>query len=98
MNLFDMLRPECILLDAKLGNKQEALGEIARLSKKSDILKNVGEEDILESLKQREELGSTGFGEGIAIPHCRLDTASDFVWESSLFHQGSSSTPWMPNR
>jgi len=79
MNLFDMLRPECILLDAKLGNKQEALGEIARLSKKSDILKNVGEEDILESLKQREELGSTGFGEGIAIPHCRLDTASDFV-------------------
>lgn len=33
-------------------------------------------DDVLEGLEQREALGSTGFGRGVAIPHCRLQTVT----------------------
>jgi len=39
----------------------------------------VSEEKILAGLKEREKLGSTGFGKGIAIPHCRVESVTDFV-------------------
>lgn len=35
-------------------------------------LKNVGEVDLFDQLIARERLGSTGLGQGIAVPHCRL--------------------------
>jgi PTS system nitrogen regulatory IIA component len=35
--------------------------------------------EILQALEAREALGTTGFGKGIAIPHCRLKSAPDFV-------------------
>lgn len=34
-------------------------------------------DDIFASLTERERLGSTGFGNGVAIPHCRLETCPD---------------------
>ncbi len=79
MKLFDLLCPECIAACLDLANKEAALQKIVQLAKKSAILKDVEEEQILQGLKQREELGSTGFGNGIAIPHCRLEEVPDFV-------------------
>ncbi|UAB78465.1 PTS sugar transporter subunit IIA [Erythrobacter sp. SCSIO 43205] len=49
------------------------------LSKLSDLFASVyglDADDVLEGLEQREALGSTGFGRGVAIPHCRLSTVS----------------------
>jgi PTS system nitrogen regulatory IIA component len=79
MKLFDILRPECIEAGAVLKDKESALRRVAGLAKKCVALKDVSEADLLEGLKKREELGSTGFGGGIAIPHCRLEGVSDFV-------------------
>ena len=71
-----MIRFEHILTPARSkvnvpgGSKQRVLEYIAHLiaSNQPEI-----DEDILfESLVAREKLGSTGFGNGIAIPHCRL--------------------------
>ena len=53
--------------------------EIVQTARKCSILKNVSDEEILNGLQDRESLGSTGFGKGIAIPHCRLKSVSDFV-------------------
>jgi len=38
---------------------------------KNSSLRNISEKEILAGLQERESLGSTGFGKGIAIPHCR---------------------------
>ncbi len=79
MKLINVLRKECVFTNAKFGDKAEALIEIVQTAKKSSILKDVPDEEILTGLEERESLGSTGFGKGIAIPHCRLKSVSDFV-------------------
>ena len=79
MNLVEYLKPECIAARITISDKTAALQEIMRLAKKNTSLDDIDEELILNELKKREELGSTGFGHGIAIPHCRLDDISDFV-------------------
>ncbi len=52
------------------GSKKRVLEQIASLV--ATELAELDEQDIFESLIAREKLGSTGFGNGIAIPHCRL--------------------------
>jgi len=71
-----MIRLEHILTPARCqvnvpgGSKKRVLEYIAQLiaTDRPDIDENT----LLESLVAREKLGSTGFGNGIAIPHCRL--------------------------
>jgi PTS system nitrogen regulatory IIA component len=79
MNLIDVLRSECIQSNASCTNRQEVLDTIARLAKESPLLANVAESTIRQALIDREELSTTGFGNGIAIPHCRLDGVENFV-------------------
>ena len=79
MNLIDLVREECVSLSAGLEDKEAALKEVARLAKQCDVLADVKEEKIVDALYEREGLGSTGFGGGIAIPHCRLKAAPEFV-------------------
>jgi PTS system nitrogen regulatory IIA component len=55
------------------------LRAIAQIAKKSPLLNDFSEEEIFQGLKEREALGSTGFGDGIAIPHCALENLSDFI-------------------
>jgi len=79
MKLIDVLQKECVVAGAQFSDKAEALRKIVQVAKKSEILKDISEEDILGGLQERESLGSTGFGKGIAIPHCRLKSVPDFV-------------------
>lgn len=79
MKLINVLRKDCIVTSAELKSKDDALREVAKTAKKSELLSNAGEDEIYKALKEREELGSTGFGNGVAIPHCRIESASDFV-------------------
>jgi PTS system nitrogen regulatory IIA component len=52
------------------GSKKRVLEQIANLVARD--LPGLDAPDIFEGLVAREKLGSTGFGNGIAIPHCRL--------------------------
>ena len=79
MRLDEALREECINVGVVLKDKRNALVEVARCAKNSPILRDVDEDVIVRGLEEREGLGSTGFGNGIAIPHCRLKEADDFV-------------------
>lgn len=58
-------------------NKDELLTEIVDQLVKVKYLKNRG--IVLEMLHQREKLGSTGIGKGVAIPHGRTTSASDIM-------------------
>lgn len=79
MKLIDVLRKECIVAGAILDNKADVLLRVAQEAKKSDILSNVSEREILAALEARESLGSTGVGKGVAIPHCRIKSVTEFV-------------------
>ncbi|MEO0185447.1 MAG: PTS sugar transporter subunit IIA [candidate division WOR-3 bacterium] len=66
MNLASLLSRERINLELKSAKKEEVLKDLVYMIKsKTDA------ELIYSTLLKREELGSTGIGKGIAIPHCR---------------------------
>ena len=88
MKLAELLRSECICVNSKADDEALALCEIAALAKKSEILRNVSEGAILEALQDRETLGTTAFGNGIAIPHCRMRDVKDFVVGLMTIPQG----------
>lgn len=79
MNLLTVLRSESVATGTECTSPEAVLKTIAGLAKKSPILENIEESVILQGLIDREELSTTGFGNGIAIPHCRLDGVEDFV-------------------
>jgi PTS system nitrogen regulatory IIA component len=70
IRLENILTPGRSLVSAPGGSKKRVLEQIASLV--ASELPELDEQDIFESLIAREKLGSTGFGNGIAIPHCRL--------------------------
>ena len=79
MDVLGMLRRECVSASGAPAGKAEALGLVASLAAASGLLGDASESDVLEGLKHREDLGTTGFGKGIAIPHCRLDSVEEFL-------------------
>lgn len=73
MKVTDFLHPEDVIPELSASSKDEALAELAgRLAQSQDGLDR-GE--LLRVLQEREKLGSTGIGDGIAIPHGKLKQA-----------------------
>src|SRR6202045_3754667 len=69
MLLTDLVAPNAIIPALKVNSKKQVLQELAA---KAAELCGQSERTILEILQQREKLGSTGVGNGIAIPHGKL--------------------------
>jgi PTS system nitrogen regulatory IIA component len=69
MELTEFLAPEAILASVRAGTKKQVLQELAR---KASELASVEERLILDVVLERERLGTTGVGNGIAIPHGKL--------------------------
>jgi len=69
MSNTDLVTTNAILPAMKVNGKKQALQEIAAKAAK---LTGQSERTILEILLQREKLGSTGVGNGVAIPHGKL--------------------------
>ena len=69
MLLTDLVAPNAVIPALKANSKRQALTELAA---KAAELSGQNERTILEILQQREKLGSTGVGNGIAIPHGKL--------------------------
>lgn len=72
MEISDLLQPEAVVAHLKAANKKQALQELAR---HAGAITGVSDRKIFETLLERERLGTTGVGNGIAIPHGKL---SDF--------------------
>src|SRR5215470_14541049 len=69
MDLADLIAPEAVYPSLKAKSKKQALHEVAQ---KAAVLTGLAARSIFDTLLQRERLGSTGVGRGIAIPHGRL--------------------------
>jgi PTS system nitrogen regulatory IIA component len=69
MELGDLIAPEAVFPALKAKNKKQVLQELAE---KAAGVTGIDARDIFETMLQRERLGSTGVGRGIAIPHGRM--------------------------
>jgi nitrogen PTS system EIIA component len=69
MDIIDLLAPEAVLSSLRVHSKKQLLQE---LSTRAGGLTGLPERRIFETLVERERLGSTGMGQGIAIPHGRM--------------------------
>jgi PTS system nitrogen regulatory IIA component len=69
MLLSDLVAPSAIIPALKVNSKKQTLQELAA---KASELCGQNERTVFETLLQREKLGSTGVGSGIAIPHGKL--------------------------
>ncbi len=90
MNILDVLKLECCEPDLHSKDKDEALKKIAELMKRSSVFNGLDSDKIYTSLKEREDMGSTGFGRGIAIPHCQMDEIDKFVIGIAICKKGVS--------
>ena len=69
MDIADLLAEDGVVLRSGASSKRQALHVVAEAA--SHVL-GVPESRILEALMEREALGSTGLGSGVAVPHARL--------------------------
>lgn len=69
MKIMDIIDIDLINADLKARDKREVLGELADMVAKKEGLDI---RSLIPVLEEREKLGSTGIGEGIAIPHGKL--------------------------
>jgi PTS system nitrogen regulatory IIA component len=69
MALTDLLSPDAILSALRVNGKKQALQE---MSERAAQVSGLPAREIFDALLQRERLGSTGVGDGIAIPHGKL--------------------------
>jgi PTS system nitrogen regulatory IIA component len=69
MDVVDLLDAQCIVSNLKVSSKKQALQELARRAAR---VTGQPERRIFDVLVERERLGTTGVGHGIAIPHGKL--------------------------
>jgi nitrogen PTS system EIIA component len=69
MNISDFLSPNDVAIDIAVPSKQKLLCELAS---EAGARLRLSPDHILAELSKREELGSTGVGDGVAIPHARF--------------------------
>jgi mannitol/fructose-specific phosphotransferase system IIA component (Ntr-type) len=75
MKISEIITPKLISLNLKATTKARVLEELVKLLKLSPPASKA----LLQTLTAREDLGSTGVGKGIAIPHCRSLVVSKLV-------------------
>ena len=73
----DLLRHNLILDEIEASDKIGVFREFARLLKSTDRIKD--EDELVRVLLERELLGSTGIGDGVAIPHGKLHMIPEMI-------------------
>ena len=79
MNIRDFLVDAAVSCDVKSQNKEEVIRELVGLLAKAGVVKERDVSRLVQILLDREALGSTGIGQGVAIPHGKSDCVSKLV-------------------
>lgn len=77
MNIADIVAPERVRLAEDVQSKKRALEQLAEILTQGTPYLTAGE--IFTGLISREKLGSTGIGDGVAIPHARMKGADECI-------------------
>jgi PTS system nitrogen regulatory IIA component len=69
MSLSQLIKPDAVLPALRVNGKKQALQE---MSDRAAVVSSLPAREVFDALLQRERLGSTGVGDGVAIPHGKL--------------------------
>ena len=86
MKIVDFLSASAVVIDLAATNKKGALEELASLLAKEGKITDA--KFVVDILLEREKLGSTGIGQGIAIPHAKTDKATGLTAAFGLSRRG----------
>ncbi|MCX7698763.1 MAG: PTS sugar transporter subunit IIA [Candidatus Goldbacteria bacterium] len=86
MRILDFLSKDSIEINLKSKSKKEVIEELVDILSGKEAI--VDKKIIIESLIEREELGSTGVGQGIAIPHSKTKGVKELIGAFGVSKQG----------
>ncbi|MCM8788156.1 MAG: PTS sugar transporter subunit IIA [Candidatus Omnitrophica bacterium] len=86
MKISEFISENEIVIGLKATEKQAALDELLQVLEKNGLLQD--RKQVLEALIEREKLGSTGIGQGIAVPHTKTDQIKDLVCALGISEKG----------
>ncbi|MCA9047332.1 MAG: PTS sugar transporter subunit IIA [Planctomycetaceae bacterium] len=79
MKLTDFVVKQAIIPDLKATSKETVIREMVASLKNSGNIRAEDEEAVVAAIMKREELGSTGIGNGVAVPHTKHPSAEELV-------------------
>ena len=86
MKLVDILRESCVIADIKGTTKREILFELVETLKKANLINDIN--SVVEIIIEREKLGSTGIGDGVAIPHGKMNKLNTILCVAGRSKEG----------
>lgn len=86
MKIMDFLNADAITVDLQATDKKSAIVELVEVLKSTKKVKKTDE--IIEVVLEREKLGSTGIGQGVAIPHGKTDVLQEQVGALGISRKG----------
>jgi len=88
MKLSDILHPDAVTIDLVSTDKNDLLAELVELLVASKGIKKTDKSMILNKLKERETIGSTGIGKGVGIPHAKCAFLKKMVAAFGISKEG----------
>jgi PTS system fructose-specific IIA component/PTS system nitrogen regulatory IIA component len=79
MKLGEIIPEGGILDDVKAVEKEEVIKEMVQALVNAGRIEEANVKKVVKALMDREELGSTGIGAGVAVPHAKHDSVTDLV-------------------
>ncbi|MGD2114673.1 MAG: PTS sugar transporter subunit IIA [Acidobacteriota bacterium] len=86
MHIENLTRPELIFPALEAEDREEVLRAFSERLAEERVVDDASE--LYRKLLEREQLGSTGIGSGVAIPHCKLDHLSEAVLAIGISRKG----------
>jgi PTS system fructose-specific IIA component/PTS system nitrogen regulatory IIA component len=80
--------PAAILPNLNVGTKEAAIRAMVESLKKSDTVQSSDSDSIVAAILKREELGSTGIGNGVAVPHTKHPSVGSLIATVALAKNG----------
>ncbi len=86
MKIAEFLNEKAIIPNIKATNKEGVIRELVDAIAKAEGIRN--KEELMKALINRENLGSTGIGQGVGIPHAKTNAVKKLVAAFGICHQG----------
>jgi mannitol/fructose-specific phosphotransferase system IIA component (Ntr-type) len=88
MKFADFICPKAIRADLAAVDKEGAIREIVQALREAGCIEVKQQENIVKAILKREELGSTGIGRGVAVPHTKHASVDRLIGTVAVSHQG----------
>lgn len=88
MKFADFIKIESIQADLQAGDKRGVIEELVGALVAAGVIASDEQQSIVEAIMKREELGSTGIGRGVAVPHTKHPSVEQLVGTVGVSHTG----------